>query len=413
MKIKSAVLVSLGIAACSLVAHAEEDSYLYWMMDNTETKYAFDHARIGIVNSGGTEYLTTIDVTGEAYVSASSGVKSFIEVYTQIGSAYARDGYTYVLELLNGTGADPTGWEVAYSGSVAWRKDLLVTAGSLNVTPTQISVAPVPEPSGGLLLLLGVAVLGLRRRRSRNAVLALALCASFAAQAAYDDTMICFSTPGPDKYADGTQVLDGERYALVWSEDGAFDGFQANGLPVDAKDEVLAIVPFAKDGRCEPAAYAMSSAAFKRGGVLALWLLDTRVYAANGSVSFAPAEGKTKVAAVSAAAKVTADIKVEAGLAGQPAPLEKASAPTATAVPAEAPQPVINGIRVDAQAGLVYLKVGNTVPYLTYGVSAGADPAHLAEGAAKNPVTGGGEITLVVEQDSDKGARFFSVGRKK
>ena len=38
--------------------------------------------------------------------------------------------------------------------------------------------------------------------------------------AAVDDTLISFSTPGPDKYADGTDVLAGECYALVWSKDG-------------------------------------------------------------------------------------------------------------------------------------------------------------------------------------------------
>lgn len=412
MKMKSSVLAFLAIAACSLCARGEEDSYLYWMMDNTVNQYAFDHARIGVVNAGVTTYLTG-DLVGNAWES-TSGAKSFLEMYTQIGNAYAQEGYTYVLELLNGDGSDPTGWEVAYSGSVAWREDLLVKSGSLDVSPVSFSVSPVPEPTSGLLLLLGVAGLALRRRRLRGAVLALALCASFVAQAAYDDTMICFSTPGPDKYADGTQVLDGERYALCWSADGDFNGFQANGLPVDGADEVLAIVPFAKNGRCELAAYPMPSDKFARGGVLSLWLLDTRVYAANGDVSFSETEGKVKVASIAAAAKVTSNIQVKPGLCGQPAPLENASAPTPTAVPADVPQPVIKGIRVDTKAGLVYLTVDNTVPFLTYGVSAGSDPAKLAEGAAKNPVTGGdGEITLIVEQSKDKNAQFFSVGRKK
>ena len=49
------------------------------------------------------------------------------------------------------------------------------------------------------------------------------------AGAGTDDTLIAFSTKGPDRYADGTTVLDGECYALVWSIDGNFDGFSADG----------------------------------------------------------------------------------------------------------------------------------------------------------------------------------------
>ena len=36
-----------------------------------------------------------------------------------------------------------------------------------------------------------------------------------AAFGAANDTILVFSTKGPDTYADGTSVLDGERYALV------------------------------------------------------------------------------------------------------------------------------------------------------------------------------------------------------
>ena len=38
---------------------------------------------------------------------------------------------------------------------------------------------------------------------------------AFAATAAIDDALLTFSTVGPDKYSDGTTVLDGECYALV------------------------------------------------------------------------------------------------------------------------------------------------------------------------------------------------------
>lgn len=239
---------------------------------------------------------------------------------------------------------------------------------------------------------------------------AAVLTVAFGAQAAYDDTMICFSTKGPDCYADGTTVRDGERYALVWSADGNFDGFNADGTLVDPNDEVLVTVPFAKDGRCALAAYAMPSAKFTRGGVIAVWLLDTRVYAADGAVSFAAAEGPTKVAAVAAAAKVTSEVTVAPGATSAFASIEGAK-PAPTAVPKNAPKPVIKGFRVDDGAKLVYLTVDNTVPYLNYGVRSGKKPNALGAAASSHPVTGGGTITIVTEK-KDGATQFFGVGRQ-
>ena len=66
--------------------------------------------------------------------------------------------------------------------------------------------------------------------------------------AAVDDTLISFSTPGPDKYADGTDVLPGEVYALVWSADGQFDGIKADGTTVDPADKVVLLAGVAKQG---------------------------------------------------------------------------------------------------------------------------------------------------------------------
>ena len=73
-----------------------------------------------------------------------------------------------------------------------------------------------------------------------------ALCgAAFAAQ---NDALVSFSTKGPDAYADGTTVLDGECYALVWLQNGA------SGLTVAADGtatggEIVLAAPIAKGGR--------------------------------------------------------------------------------------------------------------------------------------------------------------------
>ena len=66
------------------------------------------------------------------------------------------------------------------------------------------------------------------------------------------DARLSFSTKGPDRYADGSVVLDGECYALVWSKDGKFEGFAANGECIDECDRIVLIAPIAKEGHCPP-----------------------------------------------------------------------------------------------------------------------------------------------------------------
>lgn len=60
------------------------------------------------------------------------------------------------------------------------------------------------------------------------------------------DYVATFSTPGPDRYADGTVVADGECYALVWSPKGStFAGFSADGTTVSSADRVVLAAPLA------------------------------------------------------------------------------------------------------------------------------------------------------------------------
>ncbi|MBQ4198785.1 MAG: hypothetical protein II649_02765, partial [Kiritimatiellae bacterium] len=63
---------------------------------------------------------------------------------------------------------------------------------------------------------------------------------AFAATAGINDSLLGFSTVGPDKYADGKTVMDGECYALVWTKDGAtFGGIDASGKAIADTDEVV------------------------------------------------------------------------------------------------------------------------------------------------------------------------------
>ena len=65
------------------------------------------------------------------------------------------------------------------------------------------------------------------------------------------DKVLRFSTVGPDRYADGSVVVDGECYALVWSPAGkTFSGFNADGTPVSSRDRVVLAGALAQGGKC-------------------------------------------------------------------------------------------------------------------------------------------------------------------
>lgn len=241
---------------------------------------------------------------------------------------------------------------------------------------------------------------------NKKILAALAVFGTAAAFAAATDSKVIAESIGPDCYADGTQVRDGERYALVWSP-GEFGGFKADGSLVNDADQVLVIAAQAKDGRCKAFSWAVPGELVDKGGQFGLYLLDTRSFADDGTVSFAAAEGATKVAAVAGAVKAAAiiDIKASTTAVGG-APVQAA----ATALPADAKQPTVKAVRVDDAAGLVYVTVENTEGYLAYDLAAGAKPDMLEGGKAQNPVTGGGEITLITPKQGGSG--FFKVIRK-
>lgn len=102
-----------------------------------------------------------------------------------------------------------------------------------------------------------------------------------AAFAGMNNVVVTFSTQGPDKYADGSTVLDGECYALVWTPDGAeFAGINADGSAV-ASNKVVIAAPIAKGGRCPQVQFQIDEEYRKAnfpGGTWSVVLLDTRRY---------------------------------------------------------------------------------------------------------------------------------------
>ena len=97
---------------------------------------------------------------------------------------------------------------------------------------------------------------------------------------AANDTILTFSTQGPDTYGDGSTVLDGERYALVWVKDGAeFSGLTTDCKPLADTTKVIAVAPLAKGGKCPQVQFQIDEEYRKAnfpGGTWCVVLLDTR-----------------------------------------------------------------------------------------------------------------------------------------
>ena len=238
---------------------------------------------------------------------------------------------------------------------------------------------------------------------------------AFAATAAIDDALLAFSTVGPDKYADGTTVLDGECYALVWTKNGAtFGGIAADGTPVAETDKIVLLAPVAKDGRCPNVLFQIDSAKLDgelKDGTFGVYLLDTRVVGKDGMTKPAGAKGgklslvngyglttkPTTVGKASAGGATTAEEKSEGGQV----------VAAGAAAPKDLPQPKITSIKIEGD--YVKLTVQNMPGFMrvSSGTTASADDT---QGAAQ--ATDGKTDEVILYAPKAAGASgFFKVIR--
>ena len=262
----------------------------------------------------------------------------------------------------------------------------------------------------------------------RQGIAAALLLASAAATAGEGDALMSFSTDGPDRYADGSPVMAGEVYALVWTRSGAsFAGVNLDGSPVNPDDSAIVIAqPLAKvrevdgglHGFCPPTLFQVDAAFAEThaSGTYEVVLLDTRAPDASGGLR---PSGRTDrvhgwgvVAAVEPRASTARQFLSFA--ASTPAAALAARTTTSSALPPGmvVPRPRITSVKVEG--GQVKLTFTGSSPALLYNIAAGDTPA--AEGdrhAAVGPVAGAddsaAERTLVVPVRA--GQRFFKVVR--
>ena len=189
-----------------------------------------------------------------------------------------------------------------------------------------------------------------------------------------------FLTLGPDRYADGTTVLDGESYAVVWSADGHFDGFFADGTPINSDELILQVLPIAVDGGLRSGIIFQieeTQVDELRGGSYGLFLLDTRVMSPDGTISPTPPANNT-LALVNGYGLVIEGLPV-VGLQTN-APVrpglnvgymrDPVVAAEAAPAPADVPQPSVKSIRMEGDrivlsvenlSGFVRVQCGETL----------------------------------------------------
>lgn len=224
----------------------------------------------------------------------------------------------------------------------------------------------------------------------KKTIAVLFALASAAVFAGANDLLIMFSTPGPDKYADGTTVLDGEYYALVWtSADGAEEIVLSRGL--------------AKDGKCDPFLFIVdeNDATKYRNGAWGVYMLDTR--------NFVTGDGTTLSDLVDGKPVVNTKAAIKDGIVNTSG-FEAAIASTGVAAGAYVdgiPTPEITGIKVEGAKVLV--TVANTVPFAGYTLKSGADVQNFAIPAGFESKNGKAETTITLEIDKQDGAQFFKV----
>ena len=241
----------------------------------------------------------------------------------------------------------------------------------------------------------------------------LVLVGALGAFAGVDNVAILFSSKGPDAYADGEPVRDGEVYALVWTPDGAtFGGIDADGKAVPPSVVALK-APVAKGGRCPNVLYEIDEEDAKAnypGGTWGVSLLDTRKFKsdADGVIVKDALTGKPVVESwglngnpVNGYGETAANVSVRLGSVG--------GAPVAEVVASEVPESAkgFKFEKIDFAGDNVLYHVSGSSSNLRYGITAGDRPDDLkSDGTERYGKTG---EDLVIIRPRKAGGEFLGL----
>ena len=224
-------------------------------------------------------------------------------------------------------------------------------------------------------------------------LLALASAAVFAA--GMGDVRITFSSSGPDKYADGTTVLDGEWYALVCIKGDSKQIVDAGSLAVG--------------GRCPWRTFCVKSEDVGKyaGGVLAVCLLDTRDFTGDPTgLTLTTVRGEDGYPVYNAMAIASGEMKASGGFGTASADVA-ISAGAYDLEAARVPTPKVTGINVEGDEVLV--TVSDTVPFVGYTLESGDTAFNFMVLPKVNPVSGDASNTITLKAPKAEGGQFFKV----
>ncbi len=252
----------------------------------------------------------------------------------------------------------------------------------------------------------------------KTLIAACVAVASAAAFAGINNVVISFSTPGPDKYSDGMPVIDGERYALVWTPEGSeFAGVKSDGT-AEGDSKVVIAAPVAKDGCCLRVLFQVDedyAAKTYPGGTWSVVMLDTRVFVldADGKPVVDAATGLRAVKSCGAAGVANSYGVVGSAKAAKGGELGIAAggvAASSASPVADAPAPVVKGISVDGD--YVYVTITSTKPAFKYTLETGATPDSISEKADADAGFGSETKDIILVSPKKAGGEFFKVNCK-
>lgn len=155
------LLMSLALVGSLAGMSAKADSYLYWMVDQSEVDVPFSFANAviyGVDQKGTKEAIGAAVATGDG--SINTAISTTIDFSGQVWSSFLVE--LYQDDWMKASGTLPYSLEMAglYQSTLA---------GGTPKYPakfTTFTAGPVPEPTSGMLLLLGVCGLALKRKRA-------------------------------------------------------------------------------------------------------------------------------------------------------------------------------------------------------------------------------------------------------
>ena len=154
----------LLVALVSTALASSAESYLYWMVDASQTGY--DTATLYAVN-GGTKAALSTQSSGE--IAGRNDFDPPPPFVTSL-AGYETSSWSFFIELKNGQSlvADTSGTSISYDLA-----SIYISASSMDPVSSTYGVGSsatyaggaVPEPTSGLLVLIGGMLLGLRRKK--------------------------------------------------------------------------------------------------------------------------------------------------------------------------------------------------------------------------------------------------------